>query len=225
MHCIRSRQMAERTALINQIRGILAEHGIVISKSPLRLRKYLVHDFALEEDVSATIKALIKELKEELTALERRIAGTEKKILARAKLCSMVKRLMTIPGVGILTATALAVVCGNPKMFKNGRQFAAWLGLTPRQVTTGGKPTLLGISKRGDTYTRMLLIHGARNVVRYALKKEDMHSLWIRKLHAAKGVNLTAVAVANKNTRIAWRIMTSDEVYNPELPHAAIKIQ
>ena len=132
---------------------------------------------------------------------------------------------MTIPGIGILTATALAVVCGDPKMFKNGRQFAAFLGLVPRQVSTGGKPTLLGISKRGDVYTRMLLIHGARNVVRWALEKEDTHSLWIRKLHAVKGMNPTAVAVANKNARIAWRIMTSSEVYDPTLPHAPKTIQ
>ena len=132
---------------------------------------------------------------------------------------------MTVPGIGILTATALAVVCGDPKIFKNGRQFAAWLGLVPRQVTTGGKPTLLGISKRGDVYTRKLLIHGAHAVVRHALRKNDLHSLWIKKLHAAKGTNLTAVAVANKNARIAWRLMTSNEEYDPAMPHADFKIQ
>jgi transposase len=92
-------------------------------------------------------------------------------------------------------------------------------------VSTGGKPTLLGMSKRGDIYTRTLLIHGARSIVRHALKRKDAHSLWIQRLHVAKGSNLTAVAVANKNARIAWRILTSNEVYDPALPHAALKIQ
>lgn len=224
MHRIRSRQMAERTALINQIRGILAEYGVVTSRGPARLKKYLAHEFD-EKEIPSGVRLLITDLKEELTELEIRIGHSDKRIRAGAKECEVVKRLMTIPGVGILTATALAVVCGDPKMFKNGRQFAAFLGLVPRQASTGGKTTLLGISKRGDTYTRTLLIHGARNVVRYALKKEDEHSLWIKKLHAAKGVNPTAVAVANKNARIAWRIMTSDKVYDPKLPHAPLIIQ
>jgi len=225
MHCIRSRQMAERTALINQMRGILAEHGVAIAQGPARLKKYLSDEFLREPELSQGVRLMIEELKVELCDLETRISQSEGKIRQRAEESSIVKRLMTIPGIGILTATSLAVVCGNPKMFKNGRQFAAWLGLVPRQFSTGGKPRLFGISKRGDVYTRTLLIHGARNVVRYALKKEDTHSLWIRKLHAVKGVNLTAVAVANKNARIAWRIMTSDEVYKPELPHAALTIQ
>lgn len=225
IHRIRSRQMAERTALINQIRGILAEYGVAVAQSPARLKKYLMYELSQEAELSSTVRALIAELHEELKVLDERISTGQKKITERAKASPMIERLMTIPGVGILTATALAVVCGDPKMFKNGRQFSAWLGLVPRQASTGGKTTLLGISKRGDVYTRMLLIHGARTVVRHALKKEDTHSLWIRKLHAAKGVNLTAVAVANKNARIAWRIMTSSEVYNPQLPHAALKIQ
>lgn len=225
MHCIRSRQMGERTALVNQIRGILAEYGVVVGQGPARLKKYLSSEFSQEHELSSGVRQLIEDLREELRELEERIKGSEKRILERAKQCSQVQRLMTIPGVGILTATALAVVCGNPKMFKNGRQFAAWLGLVPRQMSTGGKPTLLGISKRGDVYTRTLLIHGARNVVRYALKKEDAHSLWIRRLHADKGMNPSAVAVANKNARIAWRIMTSNEVYNPALPHAALTVQ
>lgn len=225
MHRIRSRQMAERTALVNQLRGILAEYGVVTGKGPGRLKRYLLNEFSKDLEIPKGVRLLIKELKEELDDLEKRIVNSEKKILAHAKACEMVRRLMTIPGIGILTATALAVVSGDPKMFKNGRQFAAFLGLVPRQVSTGGKTTLVGISKRGDVYTRMLLIHGARNVVRYALKKEDEHSLWIRKLHAVKGMNLSAVAVANKNARIAWRIMTSREVYDPKLPHASLKIQ
>lgn len=227
MHRIRSRQMRERTSLTNEMRGILAEYGIVVRKSPGALKKYLSFEFATESGITVTARKLIEELQSELRELEKRIVEMEKKIHARAKETPVVKRLMTIPGVGILTATALTVVCGDPKMFKNGRQFAAWLGLVPRQNTTGGKAHLLGISKRGDVYTRTLLIHGARNVVRYAVSKgkDDKHSLWIQKMHAAKEMNPTAVALANKNARIAWRILTSNEVYNPELSHAPMKIQ
>jgi transposase len=223
MHRIRSRRIAERTALMNQMRGILLEHGITICVGPERLKKYMRENFCFEGEVSPTIRLLVEGLYGELNKLEKLIEESEKEIKERANACGMIKRLMTIPGVGILTATALACVCGDVKQFKNGRQFAAWLGLVPRQVTTGGKPTLLGISKRGDIYTRMLLIHGARALVHHALKKEDVHSLWIRKLHAAKGTNLTSVAVANKNARIAWRIMISNEVYDAALPHAALR--
>ena len=225
MHRIRSRQMGARTALINQIRAILAEFGIAVPQKPGPFKKYLSGPGYETADIPQGVRLLIEELRVELRDLEERISGSERRILARAKQCPVVQRLMTIPGIGILTATALSVVCGNPKMFKNGRQFAAWLGLVPRQYTTGGKPVLLGISKRGDVYTRTLLIHGARSVVRYALRKEDTHSLWIRQLHAAKGMNPSAVAVANKNARIAWRIMTSGEVYDAALPHAARTIQ
>jgi transposase len=225
VHCVRSRRIAERTALLNQIRGILLEHGVTVAQGAHRLKKYLATAFMGEQEVSPALREIVGELQEELAELERRISVSEKRILDRAKACPLVQRLMTIPGIGLLSATALAVVSGNPKEFKNGRQFAAWLGLVPRQMSSGGKPTLLGISKRGDTYVRSLLIHGGRAVVRHALEKNDPHSLWIRKLHAAKGMNPTAVAVANKNARIAWRIMTSNEEYDPALPHAAFVIQ
>lgn len=225
LHCVRSRRIGEHTALINQIRGILLEHGVVIPQGVAKCKEYLNTKFLFNEELSSTIRQTIGELKEELTEIERHIAESEKQILARAKACSMIQRLMTIPGIGLLNATALAVVCGNPKEFKNGRQFAAWLGLVPRQMITGGKQKLLGISKRGDTYVRTLLIQGAHSVVHHARKKNDIHSLWIRKLDAVKGMNLTAVAVANKNARIAWRLMTSNEEYNPALPHAALTIQ
>jgi transposase len=228
LHRVRSQQIRHRTALINQIRGILAEFGIVIAQGPASLTRYFRQSDGHDAELPSGVRELVNDVREELRSLELRIASSNKNIMLRARECPVVQRLMTIPGVGILTATALTVVCGDPKMFKNGRQFAAWLGLVPRQCTTGGKPVLLGISKRGDTYTRTLLIHGARNVVRHAVNntnKEDAHSLWIRKLHAAKGTNPTAVAVANKNARIAWRILTSREVYDPQQPHAARTVQ
>lgn len=211
---VRERLVHDRTALMNQIRGILAEHGVVMRQGAFTLRRYLAE--CENKGLSTTLCELVKELKGELFQLEARIDVYDKKLNLRAKNCAVIGRLTTIPGVGRLTALALAVVSGNPKEFKNGRQFAAFLGLVPRQVSTGGKTKLLGITKRGSITTRTLLIHGARAVVRAAVlkKKEDSYSLWIRKLHAKHGTNHTAVAVANKNARISWCILTSNEEFD-----------
>jgi len=123
------------------------------------------------------------------------------------------KRLLTIPGVGLMTATALIAAIGDISVFKSGRELAAWLGLVPKQRSTGGKPTLLGISKRGDSYIRTLLIHGGRAVVRCAHKHEDKRSQWVGEVEQRRGRNITAVAVANKNARIAWALLTKKEEY------------
>jgi len=120
---------------------------------------------------------------------------------------------MTIPGVGPLTATALVAAVSDASAFKNGRQFAAWLGLVPRQHSTGGKDRLLGISKRGDSYLRKLLVHGARTTIRWVGRKTDRRSPWIRQLVERRGKNRTAVAVANKNARIVWALLTSHQDY------------
>lgn len=215
MQRIRERLMHDRTALINQARGILAEHGVVIDRSPSKLKRYLASGEL--KDVSETIKILVNDLKEELKSLESRIESIDKKLSERAKKSPVIKRLCTVPGIGNLTALSLIVVSGDPTEFKNGRQFAAYLGLVPRQVSTGGKTKLLGITKRGNTLTRLLLIHGSRAVVRAAVlkKKDDNYSLWVRKLHAKYGTNHTAVAVANKNARVAWRILTSNDEFDP----------
>ena len=122
---------------------------------------------------------------------------------------------MTIPGIGSLSATALVAAVSDASAFKNGRQFAAWLGLVPRQQSTGGKERLLGISKRGDSYLRKLLIHGARATMRWVGLKTDRRSQWIRQLVERRGKNRTAVAVANKNARIVWALLTSQQTYQP----------
>lgn len=209
---IRERLMHNRTAIINQMRGVLAEHGVVFNKGRAVLNKILTGEYT--PNISPTIKELVSDLYSELLELEKKIKEYDGRLLARAKQCSVVQRLCTIPGIGTLTALALCNVSGNPKEFKNGRQFSALLGLVPRQVSTAGKTKLLGISKRGDVYTRTLLIHGARAVVRHCAKKTDPYSLWIQKLHAKHGTNHTAVAVANKNARVAWRILTSNEEFD-----------
>lgn len=212
MHRIRERLMHNRTALTNQIRGILAEHGVVVRKGTSALRKYLQQD--LSEELSPTVKSLVQELKVELATLESQLAQSDKRMLVLAKQSPVVRRLCTIPGIGRLTALALVVISGDPREFKNGRQFAAFIGVVPRQVSTGGRSTLLGITKRGNIYVRTLLVHGARSVIRHASKKDDPYSLWVRKLHAKYGTNHTAVALANKNARIAWRILTSTDEFD-----------
>lgn len=211
---VRERLIHNRTALMNQIRGILAEQGVFIERGGAALKARLN---GLEEvELAPGIRSLVMDLREELNVLRKQIEKLEEGLLKRAKGDPLVRRLCTVPGIGSLTALALVVVSGDPREFKNGRQFAAFLGLVPRQRSTGGKTKLLGITKRGDTATRTLLIHGGRAVVRSALlkKKTDPYSLWVQKLYAKYGMNHTAVAVANKNARVAWRILTSDEEFD-----------
>lgn len=216
LHRIRERLVRNRTALTNEVRGLLLEMGVSIRLGRAALRRYFAERLFEEEKLSRRYKEVMETLISELDFLEERIATLERRIADFSSEDERVQRLMTIPGIGILTASALAVVSGNPSSFKNGRQFAAFLGLVPRQFSTGGKTVLGGITKRGDAYVRRLLISGAHAVIRQALAKEhrtDPRSLWIRKLHAAKGSNLTAVAVANKNARTAWKLLTSDEQF------------
>ncbi|OEF05372.1 IS110 family transposase [Vibrio genomosp. F10] len=145
--------------------------------------------------------------------LDRRIKTLESKlevICAQSEEC---QRLLTIPGIGLLSATAMFAAIGDIASFKSGRELAAWLGLVPRQHSTGGKPTLLGISKRGDTYLRTLLIHGGRTVVRVAGKHTDQRNQWIASTEIRRGKNITAVAVANKNVRVAWALLSNKSIY------------
>jgi len=145
--------------------------------------------------------------------LEKRLAYYQDKLDALATTHPECQRLMTIPGIGPITATALVAAVGDVGVFKNGRQFAAWLGLVPKQHSTGGQTRLLGISKRGDSYVRKLLIHGARATLRWVTLKTDDRSRWIRGLLARCGWNRTAVAVANKNARIVWALLSRGGVY------------
>lgn len=141
-----------------------------------------------------------------MSVIEKKLAS----ISAQNEDC---QRLLTIPGIGLLTATALVAAIGDISVFKNGRELAAWLGLVPRQHSTGGKPTLMGISKRGDSYLRTLLIHGGRTVVRVAHKYTDRKSRWVSELDQRRGKNISAVAVANKNARIAWALLSKKTTY------------
>ncbi|WP_293885901.1 IS110 family transposase, partial [Thiolapillus sp.] len=146
--------------------------------------------------------------------LDERVRTIELKLEAICVQSEDCQRLLTIPGIGLLTATALMAAIGDITVFKNGRELAAWLGLVPRQHSTGGKPTLMGISKRGDSYLRTLLIHGGRTVVRVAHTHQDKRNQWIRELGQRRGKNISAVAVANKNARIAWALLSKKENYH-----------
>ena len=166
-----------------------------------------------ENGLSHVFCELLNELYEELVHLDERIEALEKKLISISEQNKDCQRLLTIPGIGLLSATAMVAAIGDIGAFKNGRELAAWLGLAPRQHSTGGKPTLLGISKRGDTYLRTLLIHGGRTVVRVAHKYQDRKNRWIRDLEQRRGKNISAVAVANKNARTAWALLSKKENY------------
>lgn len=213
VHRIRERRVKERTALLNQIRGLLAEYGLVI---PLKRNAVSQALPRILEDADNGLTALAREfvadLYEELQALGHTVGAYDAKIERLFRANPVCQRLAKVEGVGPVTATAL-VAAGDARAFKCGRQMAAWLGLVPRQHSSGGKPTLLGISKRGDTYLRTLLIHGARAAVAAAKRKDDPRSRWINALAARRGANIAAVALANKNARVLWALMARGEEY------------
>lgn len=214
LHRIRSQAVARRTAQANQIRGLLMEYGIIIPKGISYVRKEI--PCILEDasnELTVIFRDLLDDLYNEMVHLDDRVEILENKLKIICKENENCQRLLTIPGVGLLSATALVAAIGDINVFKNGRELAAWLGLVPRQHSTGGKPTLLGISKRGDTYLRTLLIHGGRTVVRVAEKYQDKRNTWIKQLDTRRGKNITAVAVANKNARIAWALLTKQTTF------------
>jgi transposase len=216
LHRVRDRLMGERTALVNEIHGLMHEYGIVLPKGVSKFRQAVVGKLEAEQDkLTPLSQEMFWKLVEEFAALEEQLAYYQEKLETLAKAHPECRRLMTIPGIGPLSATALVAAISDASAFKNGRQFAAWLGLVPRQHSTGGKERLLGISKRGDTYLRKLLVHGARTTIRWVGLKTDRRSQWIRQLVERRGKNRTAVAVANKNARTVWALLTSHQDYQP----------
>jgi transposase len=214
LHRVRERLIGERTALINEVHGLMNEYGIVLPKGVAKFRQAVVEKLESEKDKLTTLsQELFWKLVKEFAALEDQIAFYQEKLETLATTHPECQRLMTIPGIGPITATALIAAVSDVGVFKNGRQFAAWLGLVPKQHSTGGQRHLLGISKRGDSYLRKLLIHGARATLRWVKLQTDRRSQWIRGLLARRGWNRTAVAVANKNARIVWALLRRGGVY------------
>lgn len=211
---MRERLVQERTAKSNQIRSMFAEEGIVFGTGLPQLRKGIV---ALIDDASPCITPLLRRLGsmylEQLKVLQQWLDEINSEIAAIFKRNEACQRLATIPGVGPLIATALVSCVGDPSQFRNGRQFAAWLGLTPKQRSSGGKTRLGGITKRGDTYLRTLLVQGSRAVMHFVNRREDRHSLWIRCLMQRRHASIAAIALANKTARIAWSVLTREETF------------
>jgi transposase len=224
VHRIRQRLVADRTRLVNQVRGLLAEHGIAIPRDIARLRSGLARIVENEENdvgLGDLMHELMRDAHEQLAELDRRIASYDRRLRALFRTDEMCRRIGRIEGIGPVTATALVAAVGDRTCFRNGREFAAWLGLVPRQRSSGGKARMLGISKRGDRYIRTLLIHGARAVLARAHGKEDARSKWIGRMRERRHPNIVAVALANKNARIVWSVLSRDADYEPGHASAA----
>ena len=221
VHRIRQRLMGERTALINQLRGLLAEFGVVLAPGAHQVRSKLP---ALLENASESVPPLALELfgglYEELRLLEQRIAEHDRRIERLYRGNGLSRKLGELAGIGALTATAFTATVAHAAQFKNGRQCAAWLGLTPRQDSTGGKNRLLGITKRGDVYLRTLLVHGARSIMRHSAKRDDPKSRWVEQLRRRRGDNVAACALAAKHARILWALMVQEQASQLQQPIA-----
>ena len=214
LHRVRERLMKARTALINETRGRLHAYGIIVPQGAATFPQHVLEKLTTEAaKLTPHSLELFRQLLEELAALASRVVTYDAQLTQVAQTHPVCQRLMTIPGLGELTATALVAAVSDAPQFKNGRQFAAWLGLVPRQHSTGGKSRLLGISKHGDSYLRKLLVHGARSCLRWVGRKRDRRSQWVQSLMERRGWNKAAVALANKNARVAWALMGTEQVY------------
>ena len=200
--------------MINQMRGLLGERGLTISRSPEAFKRAIPDLLGKSADeLRSFCQTLLTELLQHLNAIEERVHLIEASIQSFMKQSALCKKIAEVPGIGPITATAMVAAVGDPKQFRNGRHLAAWLGLVPRQYSSGGKPRLHGISRRGDTYLRTLLIHDARAVLRYSTTKTDPQSVWLQQLIARRGHNCAAVALANKNARVIQALLSSDSTF------------
>ena len=217
LHRARQGFVKARTAQANQIRGLLSEYGIVLPQGISHLSKRLpqiLEDAA--NDLPGVFRRLLVRLGEHFKELDRQVTELEAQIQLWHRESEASQRLAKIPGVGPITASALVASIGDAKAFVNGRQLAAWLGLGPRQHSSGGKPLLLGISKRGDTYLRTLLILGARAVLRVAERQSGYQASWLARLLERRNSNVAAVALANKNARTVWALLAHDRLFRSD---------
>ena len=221
LHRARQGFVKARTAQANQIRGLLGEYGIVIPQGISHIAKRLPEILEDgENDLPGVFRQLLQRLGDHLKELDRQVTELEVQIQAWHRESEASRKLAQIPGIGPITASALIASIGDAKCFESGRQLAAWLGLVPRQHSSGGKPTLLGISKRGDSYLRTLLIHGARAVIRVAERKASHAGSWLAQLMGRRHPNVAAVALANKNARIVWALLAHQREYQADFKPA-----
>lgn len=212
LHRTRDRLITQRTGLINHIRGLLGEYGVVIPVGAFRFRKD-IRTAISEASLSTLAKQSFNALIAEFEALDKRINEIDRKLVAICRTDERCKRLATLPGVGPVIATALIAAVDDGQHFSSGRALAAWIGLVPRQYTTGGKTRLGGIGKRGNQYLRRQLIHGARSVLIRISARSDRRAKWAQELLVRAGHNKTLVAIANKTARMAWAVLRSGESY------------
>jgi len=216
IHRIRNEIKSHRIAKANQIRGLVAEYGLVAPKELSSLRR-AIPEWLEDATNGLTLffRQILQGLQEDLYSMDKRMAELDKQIALIAQQNPIAKRLQQLRGVGPLIATALVATMGDGKQYRKGRDMAAAIGLTPRQHSSGGKDRLLGISKRGDAYLRCLLVHGARSAMRTAKDKDDRLSRWITHLQDRRHANVAACAMANKMVRMAWAMMTRGVDYDP----------
>jgi len=224
MHRVRDRLVQSRTALINQIRGFLLERGITFPADPIHLRKNLpivIED--ADQNLSSHLRSLLERLWQEWKQLEIDVKTITEEIERISQENALCRRLLQIPGFGPLVSTATVAAIGNGAAFRRGRDFAAWVGIVPRQYSTGGKQKLFGISKRGNVYLRRMLIHGARAVLFRVKYDTGGFGQWVRRLAQRAPRNKVVVAIANKLARIAWAVLSSGKQYRhqPLQPVAA----
>ena len=216
LHRLREARVAERTALCNQIRGLLAEYGIVLAQGVGVLRNRLPELLEDGENgLSDFFRPLLADCYQQLQEIDAHIDFYTQALKRNAQHNEAVQRLQSVPGFGPIVASVFQSFVGNGQAFRKGRDVSAALGLVPKQHSSGGKTVLLGISKRGDRYLRSLLVNGARSVVRLAVNKDDSLSRWINKLKSTRGFNKTVVALANKMARIGWAILRHESLYRP----------
>jgi transposase len=217
LHRARQGFVKARTAQANQIRGLLAEFGLVVPRGLWHVHQRV--PALLERAADAlplALRHLIERLLTHLRELDRQVAELESQIQAWHRSSEMSRRLEKIPGIGPLTASALVASIADARSFDSGRQLAAWVGLVPRQSSSGGKPQLLGMSKRGDVYLRTLLIHGARSAILAAQRKVGAADTWLGHLLRRRHLNVAAVALANKNARTVWALLAHEREYRPD---------
>lgn len=214
LHRIRQGLIKERTAAINQLRGLLAEFGLVLPKGRHGAQRHIPRILEdAENGLPMLARRLLHDASLRLHAMNEQLLTYDRELEQLARDSELATRLMTTPGVGAVTATAMLASVGDPGQFRNGRAFAAWLGLVPRQYTTGGKIRLGRITKRGDVYLRTLLIHGTRAVLSRVADKPDRLSAWSRTLIERRGYKRASVALAAKNARILWALMMHGTTY------------
>lgn len=212
LHRLRQGQVDARTALVNQLRGLLAEFGVVVSTGRRRFEQALPRLIQDSAEVPALLREALEPMRLQLMGLNEQIAQLEARIGAWHRQNEASRRAAEVPGVGMLTASAAVATIGDPHVFDCGRGFAAWLGMTPGQRGTGGKQRLLGITKRGDSYLRKLFVHGARSIVGAHRAGRDP---WLDGLLARRPKNVAIVALAQRNARIVWALLASGARYAP----------